>query len=104
MHAGIVEGSTEQPKVNKGRPAVNERRDELIEILIKSLQIKFGLPRLSNPLNRSRDNAIEIVLDELKGTLKALGNIEPTAIEKAIKRREKLRSSDPIIAVLDHRT
>ena len=65
LHAGIVDGTIKAPIGKKGRPVTNERRDELVLLLVTMLQLQFALPRLANPTNRSGESAIEIVKGEL---------------------------------------
>lgn len=104
MHAGILDGSNEQPGINTGRPAVHERRDELLEILIKLLQIKFGLPRLSNDLNLSGNSAIEIVFDELSPYCRSLSMVMPKSVEMSVRRGEIKKSADPILRIINRPT
>lgn len=102
LHAGIVDGSVTAPSAGEGRHPVNQRRDELVLWLVIMMQDKFGLPRLANALSRHGASAIEIVTDELNEHLglsfPALGSIE-----KALDRREKARSADPIFRVIYNR-
>jgi hypothetical protein len=83
---------------------VHERRNEIIALLVTVLQIKFGLPRLANPISRTGESALEIVKDKLVGLLPDLRAIEVDALEKAIMRRTKDHMTDPILGVMAHRT
>jgi hypothetical protein len=106
LHAGILDGTATEPSGKKGRPSVNDRRDELIALFVTILQVQFALPRLANALNRNGESAIEIVHDELKGLCLSCGfqMPAPDSIEKAVGRRENARLADPIIGVIDNQT
>lgn len=104
FHANVLDGTTLEPPSPKGRKAVNERRKEVISLLVTVLQIKFDLPRLSNPTNRTGDSALEIVKDELAIVCPELKVVEVDALEKTIMRRATDRIKDPIMSVMDHRT
>ena len=104
FHANVLDGTTVEPRLPKGRKAVHERRNEIIALLVTVLQIKFGLPRLANPISRTGESALEIVKDKLVGLLPDLRAIEVDALEKAIMRRTKDHMTDPILGVMAHRT
>lgn len=103
LHAGIVDGSITASSASKGRPPVNQRRDELVLLLVIMMRDQFGLPRLANALNRHGTSALEIVTDELNARL-GLRFSDLGSIEKALDRREKARSADPIFQVIDQQT
>lgn len=100
LHAKLVEGAAKAPK-KRGRSAVNEKRDELLTIVVKTLERKFNLPRLANPTARLGDSAIEIAVGVLTAVSPGLAMVQPEAIDRAITRREKSRSEDPMIRILD---
>jgi hypothetical protein len=104
FHADVLDGTTREPPSAKGRKAVNERRDELIALMVTILQIRFNLPRLANPTNRNGESALEIVKVELVGVLPELNLIEVDALERAIMRRAKDYTTDPILSVMGRRT
>jgi hypothetical protein len=103
LHARILDGTASAPKV-KSRGSVNDRRDELVLLLVTILQSNFGLTRNSNPLSQKGESAIEIVVDELKPICRSLSMVAPSSVETAISRRAKARSVDPILAVVDQPT
>lgn len=103
LHAGIVDGSVTAPSAGKGRPPVNQRRDELVLLLVIMMQDQFGLPRLSNRVNRHGAGVLKIVTDELKAHL-GLRFSDLDSIDKALARRKKARAADPVIGVLDRWT
>ena len=104
LGAGIIDGSITAPSERQGRGFSNDRRDELETILLIKLQSKFNLVRLANPLSRSGDSAIEIMHAELSQIWPNLKMVQLESIEKAILRRQKTRSSDPIIGGIDRQT
>jgi hypothetical protein len=103
LHAGILDGTVSAPPVT-GRTAVNDRRDELVMLLVSCLQIWFDLPQLANRCSRNGESAIEIVADELKELCPSLPMLTPDSIERAILRRANAKSSDPILGVIDQPT
>lgn len=104
LHAGIVDGTIKAPIGKKGRPVANERRDELVLLLVTMLQLQFALPRLANPTNRSGESAIEIVKGELLASSLELRLAALGSIERSLQRREAVRSSDTIVGVIDRQT
>lgn len=104
FHANVLDGTTVELPSPKGRKAVNERRDEVIGLLVSVLQIQFDLPRLANGYSRSGNSALEIVKDELSSVLPSLRSVQLDALEKAILRTARDRLSDPILGVMDRRT
>jgi hypothetical protein len=104
LHAGIMDGTITEPIGKKGRPVANERRDELVLLLVTMLQVQFALPRLANPTNRRGDSAIEIVKCELLASSLDLGLAALGSIERSLQRRESVRSSDTIVGVIDRQT
>ena len=103
LHAGILDGTVSAPPVT-GRTAVNDRRDELVDLLVSYLQMEFGLSLLANECSRHGKSAIEIVADELKELCPSLPMLTPDSIERAILRRANAKSSDPILGVIDQPT
>ena len=103
LHAGILDGTVSTPPVT-GRTAVNDRRDELVDLLVSYLQVEFGLSRLANRCSRHGESAIEIVVDELKGLCTSLSMLTPDSIETAILRRTNAKLADPILGVIDRPT
>jgi hypothetical protein len=99
FHAGIVDGTILPPRGKKGRPAVYERRDELLRQVVAKLEVNFGLVRLSNPLNRNGESAIEIVKEVFEELCPGLNMVELKSIEQAISRKTGSRNS--IIAIFD---
>lgn len=103
LHARILDGTGSVPPIT-GRTAVYDRRDELLLLLVSCLQIRFGLPRLANRCNRNDESAVEIVVDEFKGLCTSLSMLTIDSVERAILRRARSKSTDPIIGVLDRTT
>ena len=103
LHAGILDGTVLAPPVT-GRTAVNDRRDELVDLLASYLQVEFGLSRLANRERRRGESAIEIVADELKELCPSLPMLTHDSIERAVLRRARAKSSDPILGVIDQPT
>ena len=104
LHAGIVDGTITAPIGKKGRRVANERRDELVLLLVTMLQVQFALPRLANRTNRSGESAIEIVESELLASSLEPWLPAPDSIETSLRRRETVRSSEPIVGVIDRQT
>jgi hypothetical protein len=104
LHAGILDETVIAPAGKKGRPVANERRDELVLLLVTKLQVKFSLPRLANYTNRSGKSAIEMVTHELKAASLIVTFPELDSIETALLRIEAARPADPIIGTIDRQT
>lgn len=103
LHVRILDGKASVPPVT-GRTVVYDRRDELVLLLVSCLQIWFGLPRLANRFSRNGESAVEIVVDELKVLCKSLSMLTLDSAEKAILRRARSKSTDPILSLLDRTT
>jgi len=103
MHANILEGQATLPQA-KGRPSKHNRRNDLVLLLMSSLQKKFRLPILASKSNRNGDSAIEIVVDELGWLCPSLLMLEADSLETAVNRRKQAKLADPILGIFDRPT
>lgn len=103
LHARILDGTISVTPVT-GRAVVNDRRDELLLVLVSFLHKEFGLSRLANKCSRHGESAIEIAADELKGLCPSLTMLTLDSIERAILRRASTKSFDAILGIIDNPT